>query len=222
MTRVTLGVVVLASAGLLLAGCGGGATSAGVAHLSSSAGGSPASGAATSSTSESRGSTQQKLVAYSKCMRSHGVPGFPEPTEGRPLIRVGGPGAANPKSAQFQAAQKTCEKLLPNGGAPSPAVQAKLQEGALKFSRCMRTHGVPGFPDPSTSTGGVELRIKSSGAGKIDPSSPQFKAAQTACQSDLPRLPDVKGGPGGGEVSSSGGPGASGQNSGSGNAVAVP
>jgi hypothetical protein len=222
---MNLSVVVLASAALLVAGCGG-SSSPGVAHLSSSTSGSSAAdGAGKSSTPESGASTQQKMVAYSQCMRSHGVPEFPEPTEGHVLIHGsnhnGHVTGVNPQSSQFQAAQKVCGKLLPNGGAPSPAEQAKAQEGALKFSQCMRTHGVPNFPDPTFSGGGVRMTLKAGGANGIDPNSPQFKAAQKTCQSDLPRLPGAKGGPGGGQVSSSGGPGGPGGESG-GNAVVVP
>ena len=127
------------------------------------------------------------MVAYSQCMRSHGVPEFPEPTEGKLLLHssdhnghVTGP---NPESAQFQAAQKVCGKFAPNGGkAPSAAEQTKIQESALNFSKCMRSHGVPNFPDPefSHSGGGVGIRIggKKGGPSGINPNSPQFQAAQ--------------------------------------------
>ncbi len=47
----------------------------------------------------------------------------------------------------------------------------------------MRTHGVPNFPDPTFSGGGVKMTLKAGGANGIDPNSPQFKAAQKACQS---------------------------------------
>jgi len=141
------------------------------------------------------------MVAYSQCMRSHGVAEFPEPSEGHVVIHSsdhnGHVSGVNPQSAQFQAASKACAKLAPNGGKPpSPAVQAKLQEQALQFSQCMRTHGVPGFPDPEFSGGGVGIRIGGgkNSAQRIDPSSPQFKAAQKACQS---LMPGPKGGPGG-------------------------
>jgi hypothetical protein len=209
MTRTNLSVAVLTSAALLLAGCGGGSSSPGVAHLSNTSAGSAADGAEKSSSPESGGKTQQKMVAYSQCMRSHGVPEFPEPTEGHILIHSsdhnGQVTGVNPRSAQFQAAQKVCAKLLPNGGAPSPAQQAKIQEGALKFSQCMRTHGVPNFPDPNFTGGGVQLTIHKTGDG-IDPNSPQFKSAQKTCQSSLPKpLGANSPGPGGGEVSSSGG-----------------
>jgi len=222
MTRMSLSAIVLASTALLLAGCGG-SSSQGVAHLSSSTSGSSATdGAGKSSTPESGASAQQKMVAYSQCMRTHGVPEFPEPTEGHLLIHSsdhnGHVTGLNPQSSQFQAAQKVCGKLMPEGGTPSPAQQAKVQESALKLSQCMRTHGVPNFPDPTFSGGGARLTLKAGGANEIDPNSPQFKAAQKTCQSLRPGPP---GGPGGGglSTSSSGGPGGSGGESG---AVAVP
>jgi len=227
MTKMNLGVVALASIALLVAGCGSSSSSSGVAHLSTSTSGdSPVSGGGSSSP-DSSASTQQKMVAYAQCMRTHGVPEFPEPTEGKLLFRSsdknGHVTGLNPESAQFQAAQKVCGKLAPNGGKPpSAAEQTKMQEQGLKFSQCMRSHGVPNFPDPEFrhSGAGVGIRIGGKGSG-IDPNSPQFKAAQKTCQSDLPRPPGAKGGPGGGEVSSSGGPGGPGGQSG-GQAVAIP
>jgi hypothetical protein len=219
---MNLGVVVLASGALLLAGCGGGSSSPGVARLSSNtSGGSPADGAGKSSTPESSASRQQTMVAYSQCMRTHGVPEFPEPTEGHLLIHSsdhnGHATGINPGSAQFQAAQKVCGKLLPNGGAPSAAEQAKMQEKALQFSKCMRTHGVPSFPDPKFGGAGkVSLRIGGGPSG-IDPSSSQFQAAQKACQSILPGPKPAGPGGGGPSTSSSGGPGGQ-----SGQAVAIP
>ncbi len=218
MTRLNLSAVVLASAALLVAGCGG-SSSPSVAHLSSSTSrSSAADGAGASSTPESSASTQQKMVAYSQCMRTHGVPEFPEPAEGHLLIHSsdhnGHVTGVNPQSSQFQAAQKVCGKLLPNGGAPSPAQQAKAQESALKFSQCMRTHGVPNFPDPTFSAGGVRMALKAGGANGIDPNSPQFRAAQKTCQSDLPFPPNAKGGPAGPP------PGGGGAEQGSGEVVA--
>ncbi len=143
------------------------------------------------------------MVAFSQCMRTHGVAEFPEPSEGKLLIhsgeRNGHVTGVDPQSARFQAASKACAKLAPKGGKPpSPAEQAKLQEKALQFSQCMRTHGVPSFPDPQFSRsggGGIGVRIGSAkgGPSRIDLSSPQFQAAQKACQSIMP---GPKGGPG--------------------------
>lgn len=192
MMRISFSVTVLASAVLLLAGCGG-SSSPGVAHLSSvtSGGGADASGGSSSSPETSAGA-QQKMVAFAQCMRTHGVPEFPEPTEGKLIVhssnRNGHVSGMNPESAQFQAASKACAKLAPNGGKPpSPAEQTKIREQALKFSQCMRSHGVPDFPDPEFSHGGGAVRIqlggKKGGPSGIDPNSSQFQAAQKACQS---------------------------------------
>ncbi len=198
--KMNLGVVVLASAALLLAGCGGDSSSPGVAHLSSStSGGSPSSGGGSSSP-ESSASVQQKMVKFSQCMRTHGEPEFPEPSEGGIRIHSQNGHGPNPESSRFQAAEKACSKYAPSKMAPSPAQQAKLQESALNFSKCMRSHGVPSFPDPEfhQSGGAVGIRIgsKKGGPSGIDPNSPQFKAAQKACQSDLPAPKGA--GPGGG------------------------
>jgi hypothetical protein len=198
MTRTTLCLAVLAAAALLVAGCGGSSSSPGVAHLTSNTSSSadPGSSSGTSSPeSESSASAQQKIIAFSHCMRTHGVPEFPEPSEGHVLLhssdRNGHVTGVNPQSAQFRAASKACAKLAPKGGKPpSPAEQAKLQEKALRFSQCMRTHGVPRFPDPefSSSNVGVGIHIGDArgGPSRIDPSSPQFQAAQKACQSIMP------------------------------------
>jgi len=50
----------------------------------------------------------------------------------------------------------------------------------LKFSQCMRAHGLSNFPDPTFSGGRPGLLFRT-GSG-IDPSSPAFKTAQAACQ----------------------------------------
>jgi hypothetical protein len=73
----------------------------------------------------------------------------------------------------------------PGGGSGSAAVSA-----GIKYADCMRAHGVPNFPDPSSAGGGVQF--SSSG---IDMQSPAFGSAQSACQKLLPvGLPDPGGG----------------------------
>jgi hypothetical protein len=64
------------------------------------------------------------------------------------------------------------------GGATSAASrQDKAFEGALKFSKCMRDHGVD-MPDPQrVGTGGIKLT-----GGHANPNDPKTKAAQSACQ----------------------------------------
>lgn len=215
MTRtkhLNSGVVVLAALALALAGCGGSSSNPGVAHIgtastnasSASAGGTPESG-------ETSAAAQQQLVKFAQCMRTHGEPEFPEPTEGKLLVRGQNGHGPDPESAKFQAAEKKCAKYRPARVAPSPAQQAKAEESALKLSACMRSHGVPNFPDPEFHNSGSTVRIRIGGTGKgagIDPNSPQFQAAQKACQSTLPKgakgVPFAAGPPPGGGGSGQG------------------
>src|SRR5581483_3679051 len=78
----------------------------------------------------------------------------------------------NPDSQQFQSAQRACQKYLPIGKAPSPARLAKMQETFLRFARCMRSHGVPSFPDPQISTKGGGVAVKIGGPGSELPALP--------------------------------------------------
>jgi hypothetical protein len=51
------------------------------------------------------------------------------------------------------------------------------QIGTLAFVHCMRSHGVPNFPGPNNSG-----EIPKAEVIALNPRSPQFAAAQTACQ----------------------------------------
>ena len=59
----------------------------------------------------------------------------------------------------------------------------------LAFAACMRTHGVPDFPDPNFSGGGTFSGTSGSGnepPADMRPDSPQFQTAYQACKSKLP------------------------------------
>ncbi len=122
---------------------------------------------------------------FAACMRTHGVPNFPDPTS-QGAIQIGPSSGIDPGSASFQAAQQHCSSLLPNGGHPSPQQQAKMRAGALAFSACMRKHGLENFPDPTFSDGGAHLKITGGAGSNLDPQSPVFQAAQKACNGKLP------------------------------------
>jgi hypothetical protein len=115
-------------------------------------------------------------------MRSHGVPGFPDHnSQGAIEIHsASGSGgtAINPNSPQYIAAQKTCQKLAPGEG--TPAQQSHGLAQAVKYSHCMRSHGVTGFPDPTVVNGQIEF-AGAQGIGRT----PQFASAQNTCQSLL-------------------------------------
>lgn len=160
-------------------------------------------------------------VRFAQCMRDHGIQ-MPDPQVSgngkgfgfRVQVTPGADGGVvKPDPQKLDAAQSACRKYLPNGGTLSPAQQAQAQQNALKFARCMRSHGID-FPDPQTSSGGVMIGgPRSSG---INPDDPKFQAAQKACQS---LLGDAKSG-GFGPVTIQGGGGGSGSGSGGGFGVA--
>jgi hypothetical protein len=128
-------------------------------------------------------------------MRRHGLSNFPDPdSNGRIQVNPSaGPGGRrtglDANSSQFRRAARACQKLLPNGGQPTAEQRAKQQQAMLKFAQCMRSHGVPKFPDPKP--GGALVLGKNAG---VDPSTPQFMAAQQACQKLAPVAPIASGG----------------------------
>jgi hypothetical protein len=129
---IVISVVAVAALSLLAAGCGGGGTSTGVASV-------------TTSTTATTTTIRDAAVAFARCMRSHGVPRWPD--AGKPT-----PQQVGVSNAQFQAGVDACHQLLPNGGRSSR--QAARPSGAqiageLSFARCMRSHGVDRFPDPN-------------------------------------------------------------------------
>jgi hypothetical protein len=197
----------LAALGLLAAGCGGGSAAPSVAHLGATTSTTARSGAATAPSSsggaqsgnrlQSAGSTPGSLGSFSACMRSHGVPNFPDPNSQGAISITSGNGV-DPNSPQFRTAQTACQRLMPGGGKPpSPAQQAQLQSQMLQYSACMRSHGLPNFPDPKFSGGHISLQIGSKDGG-LNPNSPEFQSAQKACQKNLPGLPATASGKAGG------------------------
>jgi hypothetical protein len=64
-----------------------------------------------------------------------------------------------------------------NGGGNSTAT---TREKAVKFAECMRANGVSTFPDPNTS-GEMTIDAIANGSS-VDPNSPAFKQALSACK----------------------------------------
>jgi hypothetical protein len=170
-------VVVAGAFSLLVAGCGG--ASPGVAKLGSSKIGATAN-------------PQTGLLAYSQCMRSHGVATFPDPTpsQGIPKDEVV-PLVSSPK---FQPASSYCQHLMPAAGlGPSPATAEETHARVvdlLSFARCMRSHGVTSFPDP-TAQG--DLSVEMIQAQGVDVHSPAvLRVAQTCLPASHGALTSAK------------------------------
>jgi hypothetical protein len=149
----------LLALGLGLTACGGGSNA-----------GSSNSGQGSTSGSDS---SQTGAVAFAQCVRSHGVPDFPDPQNGHFLIS-----GADQSNPNFQSAVQTCQHLLPGGSATNGGSGAN-SSAELAFAHCMQTHGVPNFPDPSASGA---LAIPQG----VNANSPQFQTAFQECSSYLP------------------------------------
>ena len=156
LRRAGLAAAVLAPIGLLATACGGGSSPA-------SAGGGP--------------THVQAALAYARCMRAHGVPDFPDP-DSNGQFNVD----RHSVSSQETAANQVCHHLLNTGDQANAARQQQGLGQALKYAQCMRAHGVPNFPDPDTTNGGIGER---SGIGFRGPGvkpTPQLNSANQACQ----------------------------------------
>jgi hypothetical protein len=140
----------------------------------------------------------EKFVSFAKCMREHGLNVSTSPG----AIKIN---SANPRT--LQAAQNACKRYQPSARKEnvSPAQRAAAEDAALKFAKCMRSHGI-NVPNPTvTGEGGIGIKIQG-GPGSVNPSGANFQAAQKACQGLLPKPPGAPAGAG----FNTGGPGSPG------------
>jgi hypothetical protein len=171
--RTAAAIIAAAALAMLAAAC----------SSPSSVSGSPNSG---------RSANSPSAVGYSACMRSHSVPNFPDPTGtgGIPKESAQHLGVSD---SQFTAAQQACQHLLPTYGGsltagslqqcyeadvcPQALVQHAVNAGR-EFARCMRSRGVPDWPDPTIDSEGrpaFNIRVPR-------PAPPQVGAAISECE----------------------------------------
>ncbi len=154
---------------LLAVGCGGGSPR--VASVVSST---PAT--------TTQNVEQGEMLAFSKCMRAHGVQSFPDPQHfvgGDVKLTLRGYGPDNP---QIQSAMNACAALLPGNGSSGPALTAADRTDYLKAAACMRRHGIPNFPDPVFENNSVQFNTPSS----LNKNSPIAVRAVTICRKLIP------------------------------------
>jgi hypothetical protein len=183
--------------GLAAAGCGSGGKSPSVASLGGAATSTsqsatpPAGGLSTGGRGGSGSSFSMKIqggLKYAKCMRAHGVHNFPDPGSGGGLT-IDSSSGIDPNSPAFRSAQAACAKELPNGGRPTPQQIAAMKKGALRFSACMRAHGIKDFPDPDFTGQSIRIAIRGGAGSDLNPNNPTFQRAQAACQGFLGKGP---------------------------------
>ena len=147
-----------------------------------------ACGSSGKSSTGSSSSRESAAIKFSDCMRSHGVPNFPDPGPGGG-IQIGSGSGIDPQSPAFQSAQNACSKYMPGGGpGRGPASESRKLE-MLRLAECMRKHGLSTFPDPTATPpspgSGFGLAFGGPGSFIAVPQSliqsPAFKQAAAAC-----------------------------------------
>ena len=127
-------------------------------------------------------------------MRSHGVPNYPDPDSGGQLPKTGAQ-LLGVSASQYQAAQQACRHMLPAGGSFQqqehqcmqnsdcpPALVQQMMTADLKLARCMRSHGVPNFPDPTNGgSGGPVFNITKAGISDAASHAQHFIAKLNQC-----------------------------------------
>jgi len=165
-----LGVVAVATAfSLLAAGCGGGSSS-GVAGS-----------AGTTTIQYGTSEAAAEALTFARCMRSHGIPNFPDPLSNgdfdKAKLRQLGVGLSRLRSIQ----DRYCHVDFENPG-EAQTITAAERADYLRAAACMRRHGFPDFPDPTFPGHSVRVDIPAS----IDQSSSRFRSAATTCTKLIP------------------------------------
>src|SRR5215831_20226022 len=165
--RAAAVITVMAATALLAAACSGSPSFTG-------SGGSPTAGGSANSSS---------AVAYSRCVRAHGVPNFPDPdSNGQIPKEAAVPALREVSDSRAKAATNACANLNP-AEQGSPTLTAPEQQDYLRAAACMRSHGITNFPDPTFPGGHVNLPPVSS---SIDTKSRPFTQAAQTCTRLIP------------------------------------
>ena len=163
-------VAIALLAAIVLAGCGGGAGASSTKVMSGALG-------------------------YANCMRSRGVPDFPDPNgqgefQLRPVRVEDGRttqiGVLIPSSPAFQAAERVCGSFGSAGRQVTAAQETQEFQMSLKAAACMRANGVPNYPDPTLINGSIDHNFSPS--LNITPSSPAFLRSAKKCGHGQPGL----------------------------------
>jgi hypothetical protein len=123
-------------------------------------------------------------------MRSHGVPNYPDPDSSGQLPKTDAQ-LLGVSTSRYQAAQQACRHVLPAGGPPEdcmltsdcpPALVQQMLAADMKLARCMRSHGVPNFPDPTNDgASGPVFNISKAGISDAASHTHRFMATLDEC-----------------------------------------
>ena len=179
--RTAAAIIATAALAVLATACGSSPTS--------TASGSASTAGRSAKSSNAGGSANARLVAFSHCVRSHGVPNFPDPQAGASNAKFPSAPQLRVSSSQLSTAEDACQRLLPVGIDDQfpPAEVPLLLRGMLPFARCMRSQGVPNFPDPALDSEGRPIFPLSTHGISLNYShSQRFNTVMGKCQYLVP------------------------------------
>lgn len=111
--------------------------------------GSSASAGTGGGSSRNTADSAQQAVKFAQCMRNNGVSQFPDPNASGELTidAVANGSGLDTNAPAFKQALSACRDLEPTGFTGRTR-SSQQQAAGLKFAQCIRSNGVPDFPDP--------------------------------------------------------------------------
>ena len=176
---------------LLVAACGGDDDGDDVEEVASLDGG----GSTESGGDAERLSFEDAVLEFTGCMRDNGVdiPDLAVDADGQARIPTDALSGVDTESPEFSEAFVACVSILTDAGAVSLATDPELlgavQDQLADFAACMRSNGIPDFPDPNPGFDGSGSPFPLSA---LNPSDPRLGDALDVCQ-ELLAFPTIGG-----------------------------
>jgi hypothetical protein len=133
-----------------------------------------------------------KSLRFTRCVRANGVQNFPDPpgnggygvksfaqqSNGETMSING----VSVNAPAFRSAMAKCQHDLPQPTAPTTSQLAKIRTLMVTWAKCMRSHGLRDFGDPTITADGHRIMH-----GQFNIGSPAYYAARQACDPQLQR-----------------------------------
>jgi hypothetical protein len=170
------------------------ALAGGALALAACGSGSPSSSSSPTGPGSHQNQTQilNESLRFTRCVRANGVPNFPDPpgngygvksfaqqSSSGETMSVNGVSVNAPA---FRSAMAKCHQYLPQPPPPAASQLAKIRALMVTWAKCMRTHGLPDFGDPTITADGHRIMH-----GHFNMGSPAYYAARQACDPQLNR-----------------------------------
>jgi hypothetical protein len=152
LSGVFAGFVPFAVNGALTSGSATAATKSKAKIASAAKSSTEAKPGASPSTSSKPKTRDDAMLDFARCMRKNGVD-MPDPKAGANNFSL--PKTSDP--AKQEKALNACQSIMQAGAGTARLSQAEMADKLKVLAKCMRTNGLPDFPDPKIVNGAVSL-----------------------------------------------------------------